>query len=326
MLSIGHTKCDLCGRIYQCIFNIDPDGTSDIAGTAELNEVRTAFNTWENDYFSGIDFYDNGTGYHLTASNYNVESYFNVIGWLNYGKIDPLAETYYFEDEDTGFLRLTELHIVFNDYNTWCIGATAGQLDVQEIAAHEIGHWLLLEDLYSDSNSEQTMYIGSSYAETKKRTLEYGDTNGAHYLYPIENDASTSADAGNSFDTANSVNKNYYYKARFCCFPTHNDTQDWYKINLGASQRIIFRMTPPSWANFDLELYAPNGTLVAYSRSATNGQTESIVMEPMGVTGYWRIRVYAPSCAPIVGSGNYTFVILDLPPFLLEPQEDSPPE
>jgi hypothetical protein len=313
---IRYTWSDL--PIY---FNIDPDGTSDIAGTAELNEIRTAFNTWENDYFSGIDYYDNGTNYHLTNDNYDSEIYLNVIGWLNLGGSEGLAITNIFGDSDTGFYHMTEFHVCFDDYWTWCIGSTANQYDVQNTAAHEVGHTLCLLDLYSGSNSEQTMYWSIATGETKKRTLEYGDMNGVHYLYPIENDGPTGTDAGNSFDTANTVNKNYYYKARLCCFPTHNDTQDWYKISLGASQRIIFRMTPPSWANFDLELYAPNGTLVAYSRSPTNGQTESIVMDPMGVTGYWRLRVYAPSCAPIVGSGNYTFVILDLPPFLLEPPE-----
>ena len=295
-------------------FTLDPDGTADVAGTSELTAVRDAFSTWEGDIFSGIDFYDNGTGVHLTYDNYNVEIDCNVVGWLDFGYYDPAAATLNWWSDGAGFYNITETHLLFNDRYTWCIGSVSGQCDVQNIATHEIGHWLRLQDLYDDENSEQTMYWRESDdGETKRRSLEYGDINGAHYLYPIENDAGSDADAGNSLGAANTITKGYWYIGRMCYFPRHTDTQDWFKINLHSTDRVMIQMMPASWANFDLEVYDPDGILCAFSRSATEGETEYVALDPTGAAGYWYIRIYAPDSDPITSSGAYTFRISHLP-------------
>jgi hypothetical protein len=57
------------------------------------------------------------------------------------------------------------------------------QMDLQNIATHELGHSLGLADLYDDACSEQTMYGYASIEETKKRTLEAGDKAGIAVLY-----------------------------------------------------------------------------------------------------------------------------------------------
>jgi hypothetical protein len=57
------------------------------------------------------------------------------------------------------------------------------EYDVQEIATHESGHSLFLQDLYDGGSSELTMYGYSSVWETKKRSLENDDKNGVKYIY-----------------------------------------------------------------------------------------------------------------------------------------------
>lgn len=60
---------------------------------------------------------------------------------------------------------------------------TGGVMDFDNIATHELGHSCGLGDLYSSSCSDETMYGFSSVGETKKRTLEIGDTTGLCVLY-----------------------------------------------------------------------------------------------------------------------------------------------
>ena len=65
----------------------------------------------------------------------------------------------------------------------WSSSGEAGKMDFENIATHELGHSVGLDDLYNSECSEQTMYGYASYGETKKRTLEAGDITGVKKLY-----------------------------------------------------------------------------------------------------------------------------------------------
>lgn len=56
-------------------------------------------------------------------------------------------------------------------------------MDLQNIATHEIGHTVGLNDQYSGTCSEVTMYGYSDYGETKKISLEVPDITGLAALY-----------------------------------------------------------------------------------------------------------------------------------------------
>ncbi|MBI4758673.1 MAG: matrixin family metalloprotease, partial [Chloroflexi bacterium] len=78
---------------------------------------------------------------------------------------------------------IIEFDIEFNDFSyTWATDGSAGKMDVQDVATHELGHVLQLLDLYGTADSEQTMYGYGSTGETKKRSLESDDITGISYI------------------------------------------------------------------------------------------------------------------------------------------------
>lgn len=95
--------------------------------------------------------------------------------------------------------QITEVDTVFNDAYKWSytdptswpkIGAygdyaNTGLLsyDIGNIITHEQGHWLMLNDLYSTSDSELTMYGYGAKGEMKKISLGWGDKLGIQKIY-----------------------------------------------------------------------------------------------------------------------------------------------
>lgn len=87
-------------------------------------------------------------------------------------------------------MRFKEVDIIFNASQRWGIdldgGGTAYKIkvyDVRNIATHEVGHKVGLDDLYESKYSEITMYGYGSKGETKKISLAIGDVNGTIQLY-----------------------------------------------------------------------------------------------------------------------------------------------
>jgi len=87
--------------------------------------------------------------------------------------------------------RIIEFDILFDTDWPWGYAGPTDEdalgdtdiMDLQNIATHELGHGVGLDDLYEDACSEVTMYGYSTYGETKKRTLETPDITGIQELY-----------------------------------------------------------------------------------------------------------------------------------------------
>lgn len=80
--------------------------------------------------------------------------------------------------------ELVEWDQVYDDVDfDWSSSGEAGKMDFENIATHELGHSVGMDDLYNSECSEQTMYGYAGYGETKKRTLEAGDITGVQELY-----------------------------------------------------------------------------------------------------------------------------------------------
>ena len=79
---------------------------------------------------------------------------------------------------------IIEFDVMFDiDYVWGNADENPNVMDLQNVATHEIGHGIGLDDLYGRNASEETMYGYTTYGETKKRTLHTGDIAGVQYLY-----------------------------------------------------------------------------------------------------------------------------------------------
>lgn len=118
-------------------------------------------------------------------SGYALDTY-SDIGYYNNGATLVVATT-------TGGISgttLTERDTTLNTYYGFTTTGTAGSYDVQNILAHEFGHWLKLSDLSSGGYPsfcgiavESTM-CGSVYtSETRKRSLSSDDKAGIVAIY-----------------------------------------------------------------------------------------------------------------------------------------------
>jgi hypothetical protein len=94
---------------------------------------------------------------------------------------DAIAIANIWYDPETMEIQLTET--IFERSLEWATDGSADAYDVQAITAHESGHWLLLDDLYEDACSDETMYGYAGLGETKKRTLAAGDIAGIDVIY-----------------------------------------------------------------------------------------------------------------------------------------------
>ena len=147
----------------------------------ELQAVKASFQTWEDDPESSMAYIYMGT----TTRGNETDGY-NVVSWQPIdGSGEILAQAAYWYNPSTKLM--TEFDIIFDEDETWSTTGETGKFDVQNVGTHEVGHTLVLEDLYDTADSEQTMYGYSSTGETKKRTLEAGDLAGIRYIYPMPN-------------------------------------------------------------------------------------------------------------------------------------------
>lgn len=162
-------------------FYINENGTPDVSGTIEEFEaVKASFQTWEDDAGSFMNYSYMGT---TTRTNQSLDGY-NVISWLPIdGSDDTLALTTYWYNPVTQLM--IEFDIAFDEDETWSATGEINKHDIQNVGTHEVGHTLVLEDLYDAGDSEQTMYGYCARGETKKRTLEAGDVAGVRQIYPM---------------------------------------------------------------------------------------------------------------------------------------------
>ena len=165
-------------------YYINQSGSDDVSDGTDITAIQTSFSTWTGvatTYFRTT--YAGTTASNATGTNDST----NVMGWAelnthaNYGNMGAStlavctwwfnATTNYISDSDIGFNGV--------DF-TWGTTGAAGVYDIQNIATHEIGHFL---GLTHPTGTETTMYASAAIGETKKRTLDQDDIDGVTALY-----------------------------------------------------------------------------------------------------------------------------------------------
>jgi hypothetical protein len=148
------------------------------------NAIQAGDATWDAAGSAFRFYYQGTTG--LSGGTYDG---YNVVSRANLGSGGILAQNTYWYNRQTKIVY--ENDIVFNTYYPWSTNGAAGYYDVQNIDTHEMGHCLVLNDLYNNALREMTMYGYAAAGETKKRTLETGDKDGIKYIYGLGFDAGT---------------------------------------------------------------------------------------------------------------------------------------
>lgn len=79
--------------------------------------------------------------------------------------------------------RITDRDTDLNSQLPWSTDGRGNANDVQNVLTHELGHWLMLNDLTRATDSLKTMYGSAQLGETIKRTLEPDDVYGIKIIY-----------------------------------------------------------------------------------------------------------------------------------------------
>jgi len=183
-------KWDLGKHPAGVSYVINPSGAP--AG-AEL-QVKAAFEAWDD--ATAAELFNNSPLIDINSWWGRLDGKNNV-SWQVIADGTVIAATWiwYIDKDGSGTMtdgdEMQETDIVFNASQRWGIDldgeGTAYKLknmfDVRNIATHEVGHVVGLDDLYETKYSEITMYGYSSKSETKKISLAIGDTNGTRRLY-----------------------------------------------------------------------------------------------------------------------------------------------
>ena len=146
--------------------------------------IQNSFATWNN-ADSGKTFSDGGR---TNAKNTRLDGT-NAIMWKRLGA-STIGVTYVWYRTSNN--QVIEVDTAFNSRYPWAIfdskdgecQTTPDAYDVQDIATHEFGHWVGLDDLYSDADIDLTMYGFGAGGELKKRSLGAGDVQGANAVAP----------------------------------------------------------------------------------------------------------------------------------------------
>jgi len=166
-------------------YYVDPDG----APTGAVSEVQAAFETW--DAVVGVELYNPAVENSGAEPSLNSGALDNVntVTWGPIPDNNIIAVTYFAWNRTTK--EFLEFDIIFNSNLAWDIDLdgeggvelTGDNFDVRNIATHEAGHTLVLDDLYTPKARELTMYGYSAPRETKKISLGLGDKLGIEKLY-----------------------------------------------------------------------------------------------------------------------------------------------
>ena len=162
---------------------IDPD----YAPTGSIVEIDLAFDAWDD--ATSVELFAEPSVNATVNPSLDEPDLVNTVTWRRIVPPRVIAVTYIWYNPDT--MEIVDCDVIMNTKHDWGIdpdGELDGHIledafDVRNIVTHEAGHVVGLDDLYDKTYSELTMYGYSEEGETKKISLENGDTLGTQALY-----------------------------------------------------------------------------------------------------------------------------------------------
>lgn len=161
-----------------------------------ITAISSAAETWDNESFTTVNHfgsYEEDFAAEVDYENAQADSVNEIVfGDVPYEDAIAVCIVYYISVGPPSGRKIVEFDIILDDADF--VWGNAGEtnenipgdttvMDIQNIATHELGHALGLDDLYFSEASEQTMFGIGAYGETKKRTLNTGDIDGIVALY-----------------------------------------------------------------------------------------------------------------------------------------------
>ncbi len=167
---------------------LDEDGIPGFSLDSVQSALQASFNTWGNVECSYMQFEYKGTvdidgsqAGTLTTDSQNVMIWINENEWPGEWT-DAYAVTVPVFDTSSG--HIMDSDILYNKNFSWSVAAEgeANKADLQNIATHEIGHFVGLDH---PNILDATMYFGAAPGEISKRDLAADDIQGICSIYPI---------------------------------------------------------------------------------------------------------------------------------------------
>lgn len=164
-------------------YNLNTGSVPSSVGSANLSTIASdAFIAWSN--ASGIVF-ARGSDTTMDRARYDSQ---NIVAWgRTQGTALAVTYTWYYTDTK----QVAEVDTIMNKKFKWSwtpydstnLCADNKTYDAQDILTHELGHWMGLDDEYTVSYVNNTMYGYGSKGEIKKDTLTQGDISGIQAIY-----------------------------------------------------------------------------------------------------------------------------------------------
>ena len=226
---------------------INPN-TADCIG--ERRAFIDAIQSW-NDVDTANFYFEYGG---LTSATDKSMNGLNEIMWVNYDT-GSIATCSVWASGGT----INECDVRFNDLSLdWDTSGSPleSQMDVQNIAVHELGHWLCLLDLYGDPDSAKTMYGFGGNGEIEARTLEPQDEAGIQWIYP---GAGTRGQYHLAVTNTDNDNLTVYFKSDIDStydynydVPSGQTLTSWWEVVPNGSHQVSIKWTDPDKGTEDI--------------------------------------------------------------------------
>ena len=158
---------------------VNPTNSQDLSESLICNAIFNGAETW--DMLTSRELMNNSYSVDYMAA-YGVQNYKNAVVFGNYPTSGVIAVTTIWYNP--AIKAIVEFDVMLDTDWTWGDATVNPEvMDLQNIATHELGHGIGLNDVYGDACNKVTMYGYSDYGEIQKRTLETPDITGLQALY-----------------------------------------------------------------------------------------------------------------------------------------------